>query len=52
MLVAWNVHVEVSVVGSWKLVSAVWLVKSSYESVCINFDNFFRKQDFKKSAYC
>lgn len=46
MLVAWNVHVEVSVVGSWKLLSAVWPVKSSYKSVCINFDNFFRKQDF------
>lgn len=44
-------HVEVSVVGSWKLLSAiVWQVNSSYKSVCINFgfDNFFRQQDKKK----
>ena len=48
MLVAWYVHVEVSVVDSWKLLSAVvWQVNSSYKSVCINFgfDNFLRKQD-------
>lgn len=44
------VHVEVSVVGIWKLLSAiVWQVNSSYKSACINFgfDNFFRKQNKK-----
>lgn len=55
MLVVWHVHVEVSVVGSWKLLSAVvWQVNSSYKSICINFvfDNFFREQDKKNPAYC
>lgn len=39
---------EVSVLGCWKLLSAVvWPINSSYKSVCVNFgfDNFFRKQD-------